>query len=93
MITRDGNSYRVQGPVTMANVTSLLAEGTKLFDHEALVVDLSEVEEVDSSAVSLMLQWMREAKQRNQTLAFTNLPNNLKSLATLYGVLDIIPQG
>lgn len=93
MITRDGNSYRVQGPVTMANVTSLLAEGAKLFDHEALVVDLSEVEEVDSSAVSLMLQWMREAKQRNQTLAFTNLPNNLKSLATLYGVLDIIPQG
>lgn len=93
MITKDGNCYRVQGPVTMANVTSLLTEGAKLFDHAALVVDLTEVEEVDSSAVSLMLQWMREAKQRNQTLSFTNLPNNLKSLATLYGVLDIIPQG
>ena len=93
MITKEENSYRVQGPVTMANATSLLTESAKLFDHEALVVDLSEVEEVDSSAVSLMLQWMREAKQRNQSLAFTNLPNNLKSLATLYGVLDIIPQG
>ena len=93
MITKDGNSYRVQGPVTMANVTSLLTESAKLFDHEALIVDLTEVEEVDSSSVSLMLQWMREAKQRNQTLSFTNLPNNLKSLATLYGVLDIIPQG
>lgn len=93
MITKDGNSYRVQGPVTMANVTSLLEESAKLFDHEALVVDLSAVAEVDSSAVSLMLQWMREAKQRNQSLAFTNLPNNLKSLATLYGVLDIVPQG
>jgi len=93
MITKDGNSYLVQGPVTMANVTSLLAESANLFDHDALVVDLSAVEEVDSSAVSLMLQWMRDAKQRSQSLAFTNMPDNLKSLATLYGVLDIVPQG
>ncbi len=93
MITKDGKCYRVQGPVTMANATSILVESAKLFDHEALVVDLSEVEEVDSSAVSLMLQWIREARQRNQSLVFTHLPKNLISLATLYGVQDIIPQG
>ena len=93
MIIKDRDSYRVQGPVTMTNVTSLLAEGTALFGQDALKIDLSAVEEVDSSAISLMLQWMREAKQRNQPLAFTNLPANLKSLATLYGVLDIVPQG
>lgn len=90
MISQDGDNYRVQGRITIDNANALLAEGLKLFVRDGLVVDLSQLEEVDSSAVSLLLEWLREAQRNQRKLRFTNLPDNLKSLATLYGVLDLI---
>ncbi|MBZ0094100.1 MAG: STAS domain-containing protein [Sulfuricella sp.] len=90
MILQDGDNYRIQGRITIANANALLTEGLKLFVRDGLVVDLSQLEEVDSSAVSLMLEWLREAQRNQRKLRFTNLPDNLKSLATLYGVLDLI---
>ena len=55
------------------------------------LVDLAGVTEVDSSAVSLLLEWRRQVK--GAALRFANLPPALKSLADLYGVaFDLIPQ-
>ena len=93
MITKDDNRFRVDGPITMANARSILEQGDSLFNHGEVEVDLGAVNEVDSSAVSILLQWIREAKQRDQKLIFTNLPENLKSLVALYGVQDFISQG
>ena len=90
MIVPDGDNYQIQGRITIANANALLAEGLKLFVRDGLVVDLSQLEEVDSSAVSLVLEWLREARRNQSRLSFANLPDNLKSLATLYSVLDLI---
>jgi phospholipid transport system transporter-binding protein len=90
MIIQDGDNFRVQGRITIGNAHALLAEGLKLFDRDSLVVDLSQLEEVDSSAVSLVLEWLRTAQRGKRKLSFINLPGNLKSLASLYGVLDLI---
>jgi phospholipid transport system transporter-binding protein len=43
---------------------------------------------VDSSAVSLMLSWLRTANSKNVKLSFINVPDNLLSLANLYGVAE-----
>ena len=45
---------------------------------------------MDSSAVALLLEWLRQAKARGTTLAFVNLPASLLALARLYGVSDLI---
>jgi phospholipid transport system transporter-binding protein len=90
MISQDGDNYRVQGRITIDNARTLLADGLRQFSKDGLVVDLSQLEEVDSSAVSLLLEWLREAQRNQRKLRFTNLPDNLKSLAILYGVLDLI---
>ena len=58
MIRREGSVFVVEGPVTMANVEAVLAEGERLFDGSELQVDLAGVTEVDSSAVSLLLDHM-----------------------------------
>ena len=91
MISKNGERFELKGSVTMDNARAIMEEGQALFNHEDVKVDLAGVDEVDSSAVSILLQWMREAKLRNQPILFFNLPANLKSLIALYGVDEMIP--
>jgi phospholipid transport system transporter-binding protein len=90
MISCDRGRCSVQGPLTMANVTGVLAESASVFQGNDVLVDLSGVTEVDSSAVSLLLEWRRQALAANRRVEYVNLPSNLKSLADLYGVSDLL---
>jgi phospholipid transport system transporter-binding protein len=90
MIKCEEGRCTVEGPVTMANVTGLLAQATHLFGVADVLVDLSGVTEVDSSAVSLLLEWRRAAQAAARRIEFVNIPPNLKSLADLYGVADLL---
>jgi phospholipid transport system transporter-binding protein len=74
----------------MGNVTAVLAESANLFGAADIVVDLAGVTEVDSSAVSLLLEWRRTAQAASRRVEFANIPPNLKSLADLYGVADLL---
>lgn len=91
MILRDGDKLSVQGPVTIGTVVAVIAQGVALFDRDNLVIDLAQVSEVDSSAISMLLEWQREAERNKRKLRFTNMPKNLQSLARLYGVSELIP--
>lgn len=93
MITRTGDLIRVTGDVTMATASALFREGLKSPSPENsnMVVDFSQLEKMDSSAVSLMLVWMREAERSKVNLRFEKVPDNLISLARLYGVADLLP--
>ena len=75
----------------MANVEALIEEGRAAFTDGAVTVDLGGVTEVDSTAVSLLLQWLRDGAARGRRLTFRNLSPNIHSLAVLYGVADLIP--
>ena len=89
-ISCEGERCRLEGPVTMQNVTALLAESEGLFKGPRVVVDLGAVTEVDSAAVSLLLEWRRAAEKENRRIEFENVPANLESLAELYGVAHLI---
>lgn len=91
MIERDGDRVRLGGPITMANAATLETAGRRLFADGPLAFDLAGVTEVDSSALSLLLEWGRAAQGAGRNVAFCNLPENLKSLAALYGVLELLP--
>ena len=91
MILRDGNRIIVQGPITIANVVAIIEQGANLFDRTDLVIDLAQVTEVDSSAVSMLLEWQRKALKNNQRLCVSNISENLKNLTQLYGVSELVP--
>ena len=90
MITRTGDRFQVSGDVTMATVSALLNQDLKLRANSEMVIDFSRLEKVDSSAVSLMLVWVREAQRNKVILSFINVPDNLMSLAKLYGVAELL---
>ena len=80
----------LDGSVTMANVEALLEDGTQRIQGERVTVDLAGVTEVDSAALSLLLEWRRRAAAANRAIDYVNLPANLRSLAELYGVTGLL---
>jgi phospholipid transport system transporter-binding protein len=93
MIVCEKGRCTLSGPVTIRNAAALLEEGARLFTDDGVTLDLSGVTEVDSAAVSLLLEWRRAAQRRSAHIAFVNLPGNLQSLAKLYGVTDLLAAG
>jgi len=92
-IAGEGGRLRLRGPITLATAAELGAAAERHLNGNQVVVDLSAVTEVDSSALSLLFEWQRTAKRRNCKISFCNLPASLASLADLYGVTDLIPAG
>jgi phospholipid transport system transporter-binding protein len=90
MIACKDDRCTVQGPVTVDNVVSLLEQGREQLTSASATIDLSGVTEVDSSALSLLLEWRRHAARNGRTVRFARLPANLQSLAQLYGVTELL---
>ena len=91
MIRRDGARMTLSGPVTLANVASVLEEGRRHLEEGAREVDLGEVTEMDSALLALLLAWLRESRERQREIAFRNLPEALLTIARLYGVDSFLP--
>jgi phospholipid transport system transporter-binding protein len=91
VIRREDGRIVLSGPVTLANVAQVLEEGRRHLAEGAATVDLAEVSELDSSALALLLAWLREAKAAGRSIVFANLPESLQTIARLYGVQDLLP--
>jgi len=91
MIIRQGNRVQITGPVTLDNVATLVAEPAVFEGDSSVIVDLSGMSIADSSALSLMLEWVRRYGGSGRRIEFANLSTGLRSLAELYGILDLIP--
>ena len=87
-----GDWMMLQGNLNMDTVPALYATGLRRLSGEDLLVDFSRVESVDSAAVSMLLGWERAAQRAERALRVTGLPEDLLSLARLYGVDKLLPQ-
>jgi phospholipid transport system transporter-binding protein len=92
MIRRDGERLVITGPVTLANVSQLVEEARAPLAGGVRAVDLGEVTELDSSLLAVLIAWLREAKAEGRTLTYARLPQDLRTLAQLYGVAQLLPQ-
>lgn len=90
VILRENGKLEVEGPLTIDSIASVVTRGIELFGRENMVIDLARVTEVDSAAVSMLLQWQREAVHRNSEVLVINIPQNLQSLMQLYGVSELM---
>ncbi len=90
MIECNKGRCTLKGAVNLENALALREEGLRLFTESETTLDLSAVTEVDSAAVSLLFEWRRAALAANRRIRYVNLPDNLTSLARLYGVTEIV---
>lgn len=82
----------MSGAITLASVERVRRELADKVQQPDLVLDLAGVTEIDSTAVSLLLHWHRDAHTAKRQISMRNVPESIRSLATLYGVNELLPQ-
>ncbi len=91
MITLNGDRLMLSGRLVMSTVPALYEAGLQHLASADLLVDFAKVEAVDSAAVSMLLAWSRAAQAKQRSLRVANVPEDLLSLAHLYGVAEMLP--
>ncbi len=84
-------SFQLPERLTVSNASDLLVAACKAVDAGLRELDLGGLKRVDSAAVALLLGLQRHAQRQSLALTFTNIPANLQSLVTLYGVDELLP--
>ncbi len=90
-ITQQANQWHVSGEVLMDNANAILSQSNAFEMPAELEINFSAVTDVDTATLSLMMEWQRRALASGCKISFANLPENLNSLAELYGVAEFIP--
>lgn len=91
MIEVDGERLAVRAPMTLAVAADLLKRGIAAMTAADPVFDLAAVTEVDSSGLAVVFGWLRAAQAQGKTIRIANPPQNLLSLAEVYGVAELLP--
>jgi phospholipid transport system transporter-binding protein len=92
MIEAAGDRLEVSGPLTLGSAKQMLEAGcTQLGSREQVIFDLAKVHEVDSSGLTVIFGWVRAARRLGKPVRISNPPQNLLSLARLYGVTELLP--
>lgn len=89
-IAQIDNRWRLNGDVVVGTTKAILNASQSFSIASDTKVDFAQVTDIDTTALSLILEWKRRAQTENKMLTFVNLPANLNSLAVLYGVSELI---
>jgi phospholipid transport system transporter-binding protein len=76
--------------IRLDNAVAVKHQGLQALAQGETVFDLSQVQDVDSSALAVILAWKRAAQQAGTALTLQGQDGNLGSLAELYGVEALI---
>ena len=86
--------FGVTGDLDFNSVGTLVGEGERLFAASLAVrVDLQGVGQANSAGLALLLEWLEQAKRRDQRLELVNLPESLARIAAITNLAGLLPLG
>jgi phospholipid transport system transporter-binding protein len=87
-------SFRFPAKIDHDNVESVLASGLGMMKTLAqgslMVIDCQDLQSFDSSALSMILSMKRQAQAQSVNVQLDAVPEKLASLATVYGLSDVV---
>ena len=81
---------RPEGPINLTTVPSLSVSWLAAAGSSGMVVDLSQVTDVDSSSLALLIAARRAVEEAGGVFEVKAVPDSMKTLASLYGVNFIV---
>ena len=93
LVTEGNNYWRLCGKIDSDKVIDLRVKGeimlSKLSAGSVVDLDLSAMEAMDSTPVSLLLCWQRRARRAQAMLRFAAVSESLRELLELYGLHEL----
>lgn len=92
--TNENGSYAIEGELnnqTVPDISKQLLALIPAIEGKNITLDLALVSRSDSAGVALLVEVMQVAKSANLVLLFSNLPQQMKDIADISGLLDILP--
>jgi phospholipid transport system transporter-binding protein len=82
----------VHGPMTFQSVPALYELAQQFMQLQPIpkFIDLAQVQQADSSALALLLEWQAWAKQQKHQFVLCNTPENLHALGRVMGVDQLL---
>ncbi|MBT4964241.1 MAG: STAS domain-containing protein [Francisellaceae bacterium] len=91
----DDNKIKIIGDLVFSTVNNLIAPGKKVIDavsaNSEVEIDFEKVDVVDSSALSLIVLWLRHSYITKTKLNLINISPRLIDLARSCGLEEILP--
>lgn len=78
------NFFKMNGIINFETINTLIDQVKKQKTTEAFTFDLNDIQKIDSSLISFLLECRRQKKE----IRLINVPNSLESLIKLYGLKD-----
>ena len=78
--------WSFEGDYTFFQIPQYLEKLYALKIDQSITLDLSQIQNIDTSILSFIFEIKRKAKLSNQKVSLVKIPKNLIDLATLYGV-------
>jgi len=85
--------FAVPEKLTVVEAADVCRRGLEAIAAGAREVDLSQLRRADSATVAVMLRWQVAASQHGAVLRFTNIPNGLADLISVYQTDDLLLPG
>ena len=89
-LAEDGSHWTFQGALTFDTVDAVMRAAADLPLPKSGRIDLAGIEPADSSALAALFALKRRAKSERKHLAFEGIPPGLASLASVYGVDELL---
>lgn len=89
-IVAENDRWRFMGALTLDDAAELFDASKAMPLPASGVVDLRGLTQADSSALAVLLALKRRATRENRRLVVDGVPATLLSLATVYGVVDLL---
>ncbi len=75
---------------TRSNAMAVKAQVAAAAQKGDVELDLSDVESADSSAVAVVMAWVRRLQAKGLTPVLRNVPAKMTALMSLYGVSELL---
>lgn len=88
------NVLTVLGDLDVYSVADAIQQGCRLIksNDSFEVIDLSQVQKIDSAGLAFVIELMKVAKKQRKNLQFTNIPARMHAVADVYGLSQILPE-
>jgi ABC-type transporter Mla MlaB component len=83
--TMDKYNYTISGPFMIENVSGAWMEMQRILSGDlSPVLDMSEVTEMDSAGLAILVRLIDKAHKRGLTIRFKNIPEQMQAIVNLH---------